>query len=528
MLHRKNTIRTVSDGKGEVEAGPMLTTLLKSLPIPVIAIDSNEKVIIWNPSATRFFKWNEDEVLGQTNPIIPSDDSGGLKDALRFVFKGNDFADREAKCKKKDDSLVDVKVSASPILDSSNTVTGIQMAFVDLSDRKQAEYERYRLEEKLRQSQKMEAIGTLSGGVVHDFNNLLYAILGYAELAIEDTKKESMVYNNLEQIVKAGKRAANLTSQILTFSRNTKPEKRPIQLQSVVTESLNLLRSTLPDTIEIQTNLDEKCGAVLADPTQINQLIINLGTNAYHAMRERGGVLGVRLEELKIHPEMPQKYHNLTIGRYVKLTIRDSGHGMDVETIDHIFEPFFTTKKQGEGTGLGLATVYEIVKSYNGTITVQSEPGGGTIFEILFPMLAHEIKSIKKVDDEMQLLKGFGRILYVDDEELIARLGKRILTRLGYDVTALSSSTEALQVFCINPSSFDIVIADHSMPDLTGTELAKHLCQIRPDIPIVLATGCSEAIDQSQAQSNGIREYLKKPIGIYDLAKTVRRVIEQH
>ncbi len=386
--------------------------------------------------------------------------------------------------------------------------------------------EHKKLEAQLRQARKMESIGTLAGGIAHDFNNILYSLTGYTELALDDTEKGTQLHNNLQEVFSAAKCASDLVKQILTFSRQTEAEKKPVKVQSVVKEVIKLLKTSIPTTIEIRQNIDADCKPVLADPTQIHQVVMNLATNAYHAMCEKGGVLNINVAKEKISVDDSASYPDLTPGTYIKLTVSDTGHGIDKAIIEKIFDPYFTTKPPGQGTGMGLSIIHGIVKSHGGDIKVYSEPGIGTEFYVYFPLI--ETKPVEpKIVSTGLVQKGSERILLVDDEEPIVRMVKQMLERLGYQVATRTSSVEALEAFRANSDKFDLVITDMTMPNMTGVELAPRLLEIRPDIPIILYTGFSEITDANKAKALGIREFLMKPIVIDQIARTIRKVLDE-
>ena len=382
------------------------------------------------------------------------------------------------------------------------------------------------MEDRLRQSQKMEAIGTLAGGIAHDFNNILAPILGYTEMALTRVSPYDSLASDLQQVVKATLRAKELVQQILAFSRQSPKERKPLLPHLIVKEALKLLRASLPATIEIREEISPECGAILADPTQLHQIIMNLCTNAYQAMRETGGVLGVSLMKVTIGEEDKKVISSeLTPGDYVLLEVSDTGCGMDHATLARIFEPYFTTKTKGEGTGLGLSVVHGIVKSYQGQITVYSEPGTGTNFHVYLPRVAEApAMDIGTVCQET-IPTGTERLLVVDDEEQITEMLRLILQNLGYQVTTCGNSHEALSLFAQDSAAFDLLITDMTMPGLTGFELAQKALAIRPDLPIVLCTGFSELINKETAQAIGIRAYLMKPVSVRELAKTVRKAL---
>ena len=387
----------------------------------------------------------------------------------------------------------------------------------------QIQFEKERLLSELRQSQKMEAIGTLTGGIAHDFNNMLTAILGYAELTLSELPSGSKAAANILEIIKGGKRASELVAQILVFSRTLGEEKKPIALQFVVKESLKLLRGTIPATIEIRENIDTRCRPILADIMQIHQIIINLCTNAYHAMQKNGGLLSISLAETVIDLNNVADYQNLSTGSYIQLTIQDTGCGMDARTIKHIFEPHFTTKEQSGGTGMGLATVQGIVKDLGGTITVQSEPGLGSTFELLFPVLTESAGSLPEA--AVQAAKKFpqitARILFIDDELTIASMTQKILEKMGCTAKCYTSSVAALEAFLNAPKSYDLVITDLAMPELNGFDLARGMLEIRPDLPVILITGFSESVSEEEVKKAGIKLFLQKPLSVESLATAI-------
>ncbi len=380
-------------------------------------------------------------------------------------------------------------------------------------------------DEALRHSQKLEAIGTLAGGIAHDFNNVLNVIVGYSELLEHDLPEGSNTLTFAEAIRSAALRATDLIRQILEFSTHKEHELLPTKLHHILKEVTVFLRGSLPATIELRNRISSNCSYVLADPTQIHQIIMNLCANAYHAMRETGGILEVELTQVKIDAETVRWEPDLSVGQYVKLVIKDSGHGMTKETIQRIFEPYFTTKDINEGTGLGLATVHGIIKSHNGAITVESEVNKGSTFSIYFPILelenTVEVNAIEKED----IPRLQGRVLFVDNAPTNVILGKILLDRLGCEVVGLTNSQEALELFQKEPEQFNLVIADQTMPNLTGYELSKLLLDIRPDIPIIMITGHSDIVDERKAKEIGIREFLMKPLNISTLAKTIRAIL---
>ncbi len=395
----------------------------------------------------------------------------------------------------------------------------------DITEQKVMQAEKKRLEIQLRQAQKMEAVGTLAGGIAHDFNNILGAIIGYAEmLQMYDVPEDSPMRPNLDQVLKAGHRAKDLVKQILAFSRQSEKELKPVQLHPIVKEVIKFLRATLPATIEIRQQIDAATGAVLADTTQIHQVIMNLCTNAHHAMWEHGGILDVSLAQIKINEREASQFEELDPGVYLKISVSDTGHGMTPDILDRIFDPYFTTKEKGVGTGMGLAVVHGIIKRHKGAISVDSHPGKGTRFNVYIPVIEGQAGLEPEAFEPLPM--GNERILFIDDELALADLGKQMLERLGYHVETRTSPSEACELFNNRPGHFDLVITDMTMPQMTGEELTKELIDIQPDIPVILCTGFSEKMSVAKARLLGIRGFLLKPITIRDLADTVRNVLD--
>ena len=385
--------------------------------------------------------------------------------------------------------------------------------------------ERKRLESRLQQAQKMEAIGTLAGGIAHDFNNLLSPIIGFTELLQEDLPQNSLEQESVTEILQAALRAKDLVKQILTFSRQNGQKVKPVKLQSILKEALKLLRSSIPKTIDIQTDIAPQCGVVIADPTQIHQIVMNLATNAYHAMRESGGQLNVSLEQKHIESNS-LGFSEFISGKYVLLKIIDTGTGIEKGVMDKIFDPYFTTKAQEQGTGLGLSVVQGIVKSCNGHIHIYSEPGKGTEVHIYLPIMK---KTVLDIPQELMepVQGGLERILLVDDEEGIVKMTQQMLERLGYQVTSHTKSPEALGIFKTNPDKFDLIISDMTMPQMTGLELANEIKRVRADIPIIICTGFSDQINGDIYKDLGIQGCLTKPVIKRDIAQAIREALDE-
>ncbi len=396
----------------------------------------------------------------------------------------------------------------------------------EIKEHHRVEKEKKALESQLRQSQKMEAIGILAGGIAHDFNNILYVISGYTEITLDEVPEGSSAHSNLKEVMKGVARATEMVQHILLFSRKSNVQKQSVKLYSVINDVVKFLRGTIPSTIDIDLNIDTDCGYIFADLTQINQLIMNLATNSYHAMQKKGGILGIALMEKKISSDNLDFKSNLSPGTYLKLTISDTGCGMDKEVLGKIFDPYFTTKEVGKGTGMGLSMAHGIVKDHGGDIKVYSEPGKGTKFDIYFPLGENESVKQKALPAGADLT-GTERILFVDDEEALILMEKYMLENLGYCVTSQINSMEALEIFKRNPDEFDLVITDLTMPHMAGIELASKIIKIKPDIPVIICTGFSDINDEIEAKAAGICEFIMKPIVKKQMASIIRKVLDK-
>jgi len=390
-------------------------------------------------------------------------------------------------------------------------------------ERRKVEQEKFRMENRLRHSHKMEAIGSLAGGIAHDFNNMLTVIIGNTDLALADTRETLPAHKRLLAIEKAACRSKNLVEQILSFSRKSDQKHMPVKPSTLVRETVNLLRSTIPTTIDIRLEIDEKCGPIIADPSQVHQILMNLATNSVHAMDEKG-ILAIRLEEIALNHKDLGARHDMLPGDYLLLTVSDNGSGIDPKLASRIFDPFFTTKEAGIGTGMGLAVVHGIVMAHHGMITFDSRPGEGTTFKVFFALAdAEEVKLAKSA---APLPSGDEKILCVDDEAEVLEVEKEMLSRQGFDVTVTTSSREALDIFRSEPDRFDLVISDQTMPEMSGLELAKELIRIKVDVPIIIATGYSNKISEQNIKELGIRKVCLKPLNQMQLLRSVREVLD--
>ena len=414
------------------------------------------------------------------------------------------------------------RISSMPIEKKDGSISKMSI-YRDITDYLVAVSEKEKVQAQLLQVQKMESIGNLAGGIAHDFNNILSAIIGFTELAMDDVEKDSVIGDNLQDVYSAGKRAKDLVGQILAFARQSEEKVKPIRVDKIIEEVLQFIRSSIPTTIDIKKAIDSD-SLIMGNKTQLHQIMMNLCTNAAHAMEDKGGVLEVRLKDIEIDWSIYKKL-DLKPGHYIEINVIDTGTGISPHIINSIFEPYFTTKEPGEGTGMGLATVHGIVESYGGKIVAKSDLGKGTAFTTYLP-ITQKRKSQHQYKPG-QYPTGTERILLVDDEALIAKMSSQVLERLGYAVTTRTSSVEAYELFKSKPNDFDLVITDMTMPNMTGDKLATELMRIRSNIPIILCTGYSKKISEEIASKLGIRAFAYKPIVKADLAKTIRKVLDE-
>ena len=494
--------------------------LVQSANSIIMRMDTEGRVIFFNTYAQNFFGYREEDIIGKNvvGTIVPERDITGFDLAVMIKDIGvhpERYVSNENENIRRNGERVRLTWMNKAIYDESGSVSEILCVGIDVT-------EKWQLEKRLAQAQKMEAIGTLAGGIAHDFNNILSAIIGYTELSLIDIPNGSALQNNLQQVLKAGGRAKELVRQILAFSRQRESELVPVKISLIVNEALKLLRATLPATIKIRHNIKSHL-SVLTDPTNIHQILMNLCTNASFAMQAEGGVLEVSLNDADLDADFARQHPDVKPGKFIRLMVKDTGCGMTPEATERIFDPFFTTKKVGEGTGMGLSVVHGIIKSHGGTIIVESSPGKGSAFSVFLPAIATE--AADQANQAQLVITGNERILFVDDEDFQADIGKRMLERLGYRVTTRTKSLEALDLFRQTPDGFDLVITDMTMPDMTGDVLARKLISIRPDIPIIVCTGYSERINPDIVKEIGIKEMALKPVVMKDIAQMIQRVL---
>jgi PAS domain S-box-containing protein len=497
-----------------------LETLFMASPDAIVVCDNTGTIIMANDSVVDVYGYRPEELIGEHGAIFtPHNDKlvEGTMEALEELFEQGVLRNVLSERQHKDGHIFQAESSHVLLKDPDGSLVGSVSATRDITDR-------MRLQEQLRQAQKMEAIGTLAGGIAHDFNNILGAIIGYSELSQHDSECAPTIRNNLDQILNAAERARNLVKQILTFSRKSQSEVKPLQMHVILKEALKLMRASIPANIEIKADVAERHDVVLADATQIHQIIVNLCTNAAHAMEQSGGVLTIDLQPIELQDADIASYSGLQPGLYVELRIRDIGTGIALQELSRIFEPFFTTKEVGRGTGMGLAVVHGIVKSLKGDIKVYSKPGRGTVFHVLLPRLDEDVAGGDVVVHDPP--RGHEKVLLVDDEPALLDVGASMLRSLGYQVTAVQKPREALELFARDPEAFDLIFTDQAMPGLTGFDFGQQALKLRPDIPVVLCTGYSDLVTEKAALAAGIRAFVIKPLSRQLIGSTIRRVLD--
>ncbi len=430
---------------------------------------------------------------------------------------------RNIPVKKADNSLLYCDITGTPIeLNGRRCIIGI---FRDMTEARKIAIEKNQFESRLHQMQKMEAIGTLAGGVAHDFNNILSAIMGLTELSINATSSGTPLRRNLEQILQSCFRARDLISQLLSISYKGEKKLELLNIIPVLKDAVKLIRATLPATISINTSIDAEYDTAMADQTQINQIMLNLCTNAAHSMESREGEIRINLLNRYIDLNYAKTHPDLNVGWYIVIEVSDNGSGIKPEIIERIFEPFFTTKERGKGTGLGLSVIHGIVKNHGGSISVMSEPGEGTTFEVLIPAAAESGRI--KIPEMPEQIAGSAKILLVDDEEMLIEVNSSILESMGYDVLACSSGIEALEIFRKHHDTLDMVITDMTMPGITGLHLTSEIRKINPDIPVMICTGFNDQLTKEKAEAAGIFEVLMKPFTSIELGKAIKKGLKK-
>jgi PAS domain S-box-containing protein len=511
-------LRDITERKRVEAERSRLVMALEHAAESVVVTDAQGTVEYVNPAFEKLTGYHRDEILGKNPRILKSGEhDDAFYEAMRDTLTRGEVWSGHIVNRRKDGSLIEELTTISPVHDAHGDIVSYVAIERDVSEQR-------KFEDRERQTQKMEAIGTLAGGIAHDFNNILAAIIGYSELVLSDLDEDSQSRSDMGNVLNAANRAKSLVYQILTFSRRAEEARQPVDLAILVKEAMKLLRPSLPATIDIQTDIGTDRGLVCADPTQMHQVLMNLCTNAFHAMEETGGTLRISLREIEVDASMADTHPGLYVGAYVRLSVSDTGCGMDRQTQARVFEPFFTTKPQGKGTGMGLATVHGIVTAHGGAIVVYSEHGQGTKFDVYLPRSIEEV--IHPTRQEEPVLGGTERILVLDDEEALARLLEKSLARFGYEVVAMTSSTAALAAIKANPALFDLLITDQTMPRMTGLQLVAELRSFHRNLPVILTTGFAEAAHWGDIEKLGISVVLTKPTKPSELAKAVRQVLD--
>lgn len=526
ILYYEGSLKDITERKRSEEAlrnsEARFRTAFENASVGMTLVDLNGVYLEVNLALARMIGHRPADMIGRpVADFTHPEDIGFRSQFLSDLLEGRiSSGEQERRFVHKDGSTVWTLIWASLHRDLSGRPLYFISLVQDLSDRKKADEEKGKLESQLLQAQKMEAIGSLAGGIAHDFNNILSAIIGYTELSM---LSDGAPVDYLQEALKAANRAKDLVKQILSFSRQTDEERMPVLVGMVVKEVAKFLRASIPTTIDIHCEIDETTGSVLANSVELHQILMNLCTNAVHAIGGQAGRVEIRVKRVEIDGCQCHAFPDLDPGVYVELAVTDSGQGIRPEIKERIFDPYFTTKEKGVGTGLGLAVVHGIVKKSNGTIRVESLPGRGSTFSIYLPQI--ERSSAASAQPSRLPLGGFGKILFVDDEKMIADIGEKILKRLGYDVVSRTSPVEALELFKAKPRAFDLVISDQTMPGITGDGLARELMKINPDIPVILCTGYSQLIDAEKAREKGIKALVMKPILINEMDEAIRKAL---
>lgn len=505
-----------------------LDAILENIPDMIFVKNAHDLTFArFNKAGEELLGYSRDELIGKSDyDFFPKEEADFYTSKDREVLNRRmvlDIPEETIQTRFKGQRILHTK--KIPILDESGQPRYLLGLSEDITEKVAMKQREKKLEADLRQLHKMEAIGTLAGGIAHDFNNILAPILGYTEMVMMTLDKTSTNYANLGAVLSAAQRARDLVKQILTLCRKTELELKPLRLQPLLKETIKFLRSSLPSTIEIVQDVQEDCGPVMADPTQMQQVIMNLCTNAFHSMRDQGGVLGLTLDQVVLSPKDADAMPGLDAGPYLRLSVRDTGSGIPEEVIERIFEPYFTTKEKGEGTGLGLSIVHGIVTGCRGSIRVSSKVGEGTVFEVFLPLI-RTTPPAEKTFPLSALPRGSERILVVDDEEDVAVMMQQMLEKLGYSVTVFTDSVEAAAWLRDHVLDVDLIISDFTMPRIAGLDLARKALEFNEKARVMICTGSGEAIPQDKASITGIKGLLMKPISVRDLASAVRRVLD--
>ena len=512
--------RDITDLKNIEKKQRRLAIAVEQAGETIVITDDEANIQYANPAFEQTTGYLREDAMGRNPRMLQSSkhDKKFYRNMWNILTNGKTWKGHFIN-KKKDGKIYHEEATISPVIDDNGKIVNYIAVKRDITNELE-------LKAQLAHNQRIEIIGTLAGGIAHDFNNILSPILGYSEMAIMDVPENSKLSKNLHAILAAATRASDLVKQILTFSRQKILELRPLEIQPVIKEALRLLRASLPTTIEIIQRIDNDCGLIMADASQLHQVIMNLCTNAFHAMEDTGGRIELDLNRVELTSDDLNGMH-IEPGLYICLGVADNGRGMEKEIINKIFDPYFTTKDKGKGTGLGLSMVHGIIKNYGGDVAVCSEPGKGTEFRVYLPVIKDEFASLSKTAANDILQGDNERILVIDDKPEVLEIERQMLDCLGYQVTARTSSVEAVELFRAKPDEFDLVITDMTMPNMTGDKLAAEITKIRSDIPVILCTGFSERISQKHEHSSEISAVIMKPVTLEKLSKTIRKALSK-
>ncbi len=504
----------------------VVSTAIQQSPTVIVITNPEGNIEYVNPKFCDLTGYSAEEVMGKNPRILGSGETPKetYEQLWATIQDGKEWRG-EFHNKKKNGELYWEEAIISAIINAEGEITHFVAVKEDITERKRVKEEKEKLEAQLRRAQKLETVGTLAGGIAHDFNNILSPIMGYTDMALSSLSSSDPLFKDLDHVFKAAKRAKDLVEQILLFSKEIEKERKPLRLHLIVKEAIKLLRPSIPTTIEIRQRIEVDCDKVLIDASQMHQVVVNLCTNAWHAMEDKGGTLTIEIKPVEVSAAIARSHPGLKKGKYVRLTVADTGTGMDKATLERIFEPFFTTKEVDKGTGLGLSVVHGIVRSHHGDILVHSEPGKGSAFHVYLPVVKGNTDIVKSAPKP--IVGGQELILIVDDDKTIADMMKQMLVRIGYKADVYHNSLDALKVIQQQPEKYDLLISDLTMPGMTGLDLSEKLQKIRSGFPIIIMTGYGNSLTSATLNQYGIQQVIGKPIEVKELAIAIRDVLDK-